>query len=269
MLETKLNILAIKDQKIVPIATSDVNMSFEIGGIKTYADMKDGHMPEWSQCPNGLTEEYSEWSYSINTAPCKWDIDRKEEGGVVKWFIGDSESQENKHRYKAFLATRQDVDQYNHTGLPQEMNGAWNQKLTFDFQGEKYYTNFVLGQYGESNWQVFKHLVVDVAKDVFKDAVMEELGVEEQIAQTISAFDDASDAHDVWKGVSDRSWYLHVYSDIAEVRKIMWYEKDSGKPTIITPLIKESDNTASDDYYVLFKVSTEDSFDVIITKLNF
>lgn len=176
-----------------------------------------------------------------------WVVGHKGKSYVADWF-----NNKISGGHGAAIGIRSDYDQKTQTGLPENMNFAVSNTLYISIDGHTYYTNYVWGMVGADKWKVFKHAVKDVAKDIFMDAVMEELEVPEQIAETVSTMDKVNDTGDVLSSM-ENNYYFGVVNQYTDVRKVNWGEKKGhDQSAILTPLVRVSDNQVS-DYYVMFK----------------
>jgi hypothetical protein len=183
-----------------------------------------------------------------------WVVGRKGSSGVASSF-----SSLISGGHGAAIGLRDDYDQKTQTGMPQKMNFYVECHLYLDLNGQNYSTSYIWGMVGADPWKVFGHAVKDVAKDIFKDTVMEELEIPEEIAETVSVMDAANDTKDILSSM-ESNYYFAVIDPDAQVRKINWGRK-SGRDgsAIITPLVDEYGEVS--DKYVLFK--TGDSYNEI------
>lgn len=181
-----------------------------------------------------------------------WVVGHKDSTNVANWFSGLL----TKNKEGAAIGIRSDYDQKTATGMPKNMNFAVDNQFNFNIGGRLYYTNLVWGMVGPDKWKVFEHTLKDVTVDVFKDTVMDELEIPEQIAETISAMDVVNDTKDTWRASED-NYYFGVYSDHAPVRKVNWGNK-AGKDqsAIITPHVDYYTGEVS-HYYILIKSRNE------------
>lgn len=175
-----------------------------------------------------------------------WVVGHKGSDDVANWF-----NNKVSGGHGASIGIRDDYDQKTKTGLPVKMNFAVSNTLYVSINGRTYFTNYLWGMVGPDKWKVFKHTVSDITKDIFKDTVMDELEIPEEIAETVSAMDATTDVRDTWSA-SENNYYFGVVNPHTEVRKVNWGKKTgSDNSAIITPLI-DSNNQVS-DYYLIFK----------------
>ena len=177
-----------------------------------------------------------------------WVVGHKGDSSVADWF-----NSQVSGGYGAAIGIRSDYDQKTKTGLPQKMNFAVNNTLYVSIDGVTYYTNYVWGMVGADKWKVFKHTVSDVAKSIFKDSIMEELEVPDQIAETVSVMDATTTLKDTWSASENNYYFGVVNNSQVDVRKINWGKKSNKDQTaIITRLISTVTYEPSDSY-IIFK----------------
>jgi hypothetical protein len=154
----------------------------------------------------------------------------------------------------AAFGIRDDYDQKTATGMPQKMNFWAKYRVQFNIQGAgEHYVDVAWGMVGADKWKVFEHLAKDIAKDLFKDAIMEELKIPDEIAETVTVMDATSDTKETWQE-SENNYYFGVLGvENGPARKVSWGDtRGEDTSAILVPLISTSTGQVS-DYFVLFK----------------
>lgn len=196
-----------------------------------------------------------EYGYGDSTSDGRvhilWEVGHKGSSGVANDF-----SSAVSGGTASAIGIRDDEDQKTATGMPETMNFWVRYKLAIDTQeAGVLYLDMGHGMVGADKWKVFKHLVKDVTVDVFKDTVMEELEIPEEIAETVSAMDAVSDAKETWRDSENNYYYALFGTESAPARKVNWGNKRGDDPSAIIVPLTYSNGVAS-DYYVLVKTGT-------------